>query len=683
MELASIYLDETKLDKNNRFTINFLTTESDFNVFFNKNTICYVTNLDLNIILDDKKTPEHHEKVKQLSKLSNDLISKSFVNRKFDSVNLMNFRNSEVHVLHKLDLNNEMVDIFSYKYEFLDTTDNKIKKCKIYDQYQHLISGMEFANKNVSSYHVHLDGNKLIKKVEHNKEKLKIDYARYINSVIFRNEKNEVLLEAPLYNELFSLYKYVNIPISKKQLFFQYYSKIFVSSKNIICSEQQFNSLGFAEKKNIVFVSLQNKKIRVLKNRTFWLPASSIRGDQKLSFVNNLTFKGSHLIDNIFFNNIKKIDPNFPFKLLDKFTTGTQNIDLELLDNDVNTFSVVDYNPWFFIQSSSVDDRNFFSSRIGITDNEQTDDLTTIEQRILKEFMSKEVDEIKALVESEEVKESLKINNDFKQRQFYLYDNSNIIKPTLLTTLNKKVSLYGKMELQSANFKKLNKLIKTEDSLKFQVSRSAFKEELDFEIQNIVKEERIKTTDNKIYNITIVMVPQITKRYILVDSIKIIGFSAVTEKLNPVSIVIENNDLINHFNRNKNYKFRLTINSVLLSSNIKNEDQVIHLNTSSLTDARYSLINNKLLKSLGQINLNEIDNFNLIKEKKAWLNCILTDSKKVPYGSKHFSYSFITNKLVNILNFEIEFLNRKGEKLEWEADEKRLPNITFTIDVLK
>ena len=81
--------------------------------------------------------------------------------------------------------------------------------------------------------------------------------------------------------------------------------------------------------------------------------------------------------------------------------------------------------------------------------------------------------------------------------------------------------------------------------------------------------------------------------------------------------------------------------------------------------------------------MNEIENFDIIKSKKAWLNCVLSDSKKVPYGSKHFSYSFITNKLANILNFEIEFLNRKGERLEWKADEKRLPNITFTIDVLR
>ena len=38
--------------------------------------------------------------------------------------------------------------------------------------------------------------------------------------------------------------------------------------------------------------------------------------------------------------------------------------------------------------------------------------------------MSKEVDQIKQLLKEEEVKASLKTNNDLKQRQFYLYDNS-------------------------------------------------------------------------------------------------------------------------------------------------------------------------------------------------------------------------------------------------------------------
>ena len=245
MELASIYLDETKLDQNNKFTINFLTTQSDFNVFFNKNTICYVTNLDLNIIIDDDKTiPIHHENVKKLSKLSNDLISNSFINRKFNSVTLSNYYDTNIKTPFKLNLNNDMVDILSYKYEFLDITDNKIKKCKIYDQYQHLKAGMEFSNVNRSSYHVKLNDNKLIKLVKHHSEHFKRDFAKYINSVIITLE-NRLIIKSPYYNELFHMYAINNIPISMKQLFYQYYFNFDLVNYRVICSERIYNSLGY------------------------------------------------------------------------------------------------------------------------------------------------------------------------------------------------------------------------------------------------------------------------------------------------------------------------------------------------------------------------------------------------------------------------------------------------------
>ena len=692
MELASIYLDETELDKNNKFTIKFLTTESDFNVYFNKNTICYVTNLDLNLVLDYEKITKkknHHAKVIELSKLSNELISKSFNNTKFNSVKLKHFISPFINYEHKLYLNENIIDTCSYKYEFLDTTENKIKKCKIYDQYQHLKVGMIFENKQSSTYKINMTNDKLIKELYYDTDKIDLGFwSRYINSIVALDRNNNYMVKAPLYNRLYHLLKRHNIVIQKRDLFHQYYFKISLLDNKVICSEDIWNNeLTAQEKQNIVFIALKNKKIRALKNKYFWLPVTNIRGNLSLSFANNLLDLGQNTFNETSLKKLRTADPNYPFTRFQKFHTGFKDIDLEILENDVQTFPSVTYDNLFFMTTDDLERKDIFRTMTGITLKRQIDNLSETKITNIKNVMSKDIDKIKQLVEEEkEVINSLKNfkkENELKQKQFYLYDNSNIIKPTLLTEINKTINLYGKMELQSTNIGKMSKLIKTEDSLKFQVSRSIFKEQLDFEIQNIVKEELIKTTDNKIHNITIIMVPQITKKYTLVDSIKIIGFSARTETLNPVSIIIENNDIINQLSRHRNYKFRLTLNSILLSSNIKNEDQVIHLNSSSLTDARYSLINHRLLKSLGQINLNEIDNFNLIKEKKAWLNCVLTDSKKVPYGSKHFSYSFITNKLVNILNFEIEFLNRKGERLEWEADEKRLPHITFTIDVLR
>ena len=207
---------------------------------------------------------------------------------------------------------------------------------------------------------------------------------RYINSIIFITEK-KVLLKLPLYNELYYLFKDHNIAISKNELFFQYYFKISLIDEKVICSEVIFNSLSEIEKRDVLFVALRNKKIRILKNRIFWLPVSNIRGDHKLSFVDNLIFLGSHILD----KDIKKIDPQYPFIRLDKFSTKNQNIDLDILDIDVQFFPSLNYNPWFFISSSSIDERNFFSTKIGITDKEQIDDLTNNDKKRIKKIYVK------------------------------------------------------------------------------------------------------------------------------------------------------------------------------------------------------------------------------------------------------------------------------------------------------
>ena len=286
MELASIYLDKTKLDQNNIFTINFLTTESDFNVFFNKNTICYITNLDLNLVLDDETITEtenktHHQKVIELSKLSNELISKSFNNTKFNEVKLINQYPTSINNLsYKLYLTDEIIDAFSYKYEFLDTEENKIKKCKIYDQYQHLKVGMQFQFNDTSTYTVRLVGDKLKKKLEYDAEKLKIDFwAKSLNSILYELDTKSFLFKAPLYNELHYLYKKNNLSPSKKDLLYEYYFNIDTDNHHVICNENKYNSLTSTEKVDVVFIVLKNKKIRAIKNRIFWLPRWNIGGD--------------------------------------------------------------------------------------------------------------------------------------------------------------------------------------------------------------------------------------------------------------------------------------------------------------------------------------------------------------------------------------------------------------------
>ena len=379
--------------------------------------------------------------------------------------------------------------------------------------------------------------------------------------------KKQILIKLPRYELVEYIFKKLNKSVERKDIFEFYYRNI-DDEKQIICHENDYASLTTDQEKDIAIVVLNNKRLKFIRQKTIYVLTRNYRGIYHLSFLNDLYYNGRFKITQSWLNQIKTIDALFPFTHFDSFSTNrTSDVVLEIQTNDVLRiiYDDLNYNPNLFFKTENLKLQKYFDSYVGIINRNQVITLSTEEQTKLKQLMSKDVDDIKKLLDSDHIKnvlDSSKTNN-LKQKQFYLYDNSNIIKPTLLTTLNKKVNLYGKMELQITDVGKLNKLIKTEDSLKFQVSRSIFKEELDFEIQNIIKEEKIKTADNKIYNITIVMIPQITKKYTLVDSIKIIAFSSTTEKLNPVSILIENNDLINHFSTNKNYKFRLTVNSII------------------------------------------------------------------------------------------------------------------------
>ena len=698
MELASIYLYETKFSENNRFSLEFLTTESNFNVFFNKDTTYYLTNLDANLILGEEsneiETTTYHNNIKKLSELSNKLIKDKYT---FDNDTKVNFVYLSIFdnnlSKHDLYLNDDLKDLMSYKYKFLDVKKNKVLDCKIYDPYSHLKAGMEFElDKDIrgkSTYKIQLVKNKLIKRVNFQIKNLTDFWYRYVNCLMkYSHTQKKLVVKFPRYELLENIYKKLNIPTDRKDIFELYYRYIDTGNE-IVCHEDNYSKLSADKKSDIVIVALKNKKIRILGKRFIYVPTRNYRGNPANSFVGFFKFNGRFSLSQQYLSAIKTIEPLFPFTSIESYYTGELNqYELDLKENDILriTNNDLNYNPFLYIKSTNSKLAKYFRTSVGILSNQQEVTLNTNEQKKLKELMSEDVDEIKELVKKEEVVESLKPTNkkELKQKHFYLYDNSNFVKSTLVTELNKKINLYGKIEISAIYDSKTIKLINPERALKFRVERSIFKENLNFELQNIVKEEVIKTTDNKIHNINVVMVPQNRKRYTLVDSVKIIGFHSFgVDKLNPISISIENNDLISHFSTEKNYKFRLTINSVLLSSSIKNETEIIHLSAIGLTDARYSLINNKLLKSLGQINLTEIENFSFFKEKKGWINCVLTDSHKTPYSSKHFSYSFITNNLLNILNFEVEFLNKKGERLEWTPDEKKIPSITFTVDILK
>ena len=72
---------------------------------------------------------------------------------------------------------------------------------------------------------------------------------------------------------------------------------------------------------------------------------------------------------------------------------------------------------------------------------------------------------------------------------------------------------------------------------------------------------------------------------------------------------------------------------------------MILLICNGLNDERDSIINGKLYKSLGVININEIRDWIKIKGESKWINIIFNDSEN-PTLAKHFAFAFETVNLI-------------------------------------
>ena len=98
------------------------------------------------------------------------------------------------------------------------------------------------------------------------------------------------------------------------------------------------------------------------------------------------------------------------------------------------------------------------------------------------------------------------------------------------------------------------------------------------------------------------------------------------------------------------------INSLWISSSIVQETNVIFLISNGLNDARTSLINGKIYKSIGVGNVNEKANWTELKGKSKWVNIVFNDSEN-PTLAKHFAFAFETTNLNDLLNFELSLLD--------------------------
>ena len=91
----------------------------------------------------------------------------------------------------------------------------------------------------------------------------------------------------------------------------------------------------------------------------------------------------------------------------------------------------------------------------------------------------------------------------FKQKNVFLYDESNYINHTFYTELNKNLQIYGLISKWPISSIKTANLIRPESSLKFRVVHNKYMDHIVLQLEDIRKLRKIETKDAKVTNFSI------------------------------------------------------------------------------------------------------------------------------------------------------------------------------------
>ena len=92
-------------------------------------------------------------------------------------------------------------------------------------------------------------------------------------------------------------------------------------------------------------------------------------------------------------------------------------------------------------------------------------------------------------------------------------------------------------------------------------------------------------------------------------------------------------------------------------------------------------VNGKPTDVLGIIHTENIANWNQLKSTSSWVNIDLTDYSEIQ-GAGNISFSFITESIHDIAEFDVVFLNGRGEHIKFLKGEQKIPQINFAIDAI-
>ena len=686
MEPIFIYFDKVKFDNSSlkTFTITFSDGDLLDGVLFKRINDYYITSMTSSIAIEkDFKELKDYDDIKKISDIANEYLKNGINHFKSLPPLSSSVFYSKINEDLVQDKTKEALSIAEIA--FIDLNTKNRNSVKVYSPYENLkIFGLKFSNKY------------LLYNLDFITEKDEL----YINKTVQLRRSKRLLINDRIrktYSENLIMIKYngrheiLYFPIAKyhynrkKQIsttqFNQeilthlfIYKSFFVDLTSyppyIITFEENKMSSRFP-----VFLGQQN--IMIYPNtEVFLTPSLYEKLKTKLTFGSLITLTDLEIF-NIrhrysFFGKNKNFY-TFVNKNPNKIWTLKAE-DFTLLDDDIK------------ITTPIADMQSIFNFSCNF--NNGTTETLKIKspKNIIQKLQS---DELNFL-------QSHKINTrslTYAHENFFLYDLENMIKPTFTTELQQEFNIYGLIYFSGEHKNKLH-LIRPKSKLKFQFEKDIYKKEMKFELAKVHKKKTFNVVGDYISNFSMLRTEQNGigyKRKLqmeLVDEISILGIQNLEfNVLNPIYISINSDTIISKLQLYKNNRFRFVLRTLLFSSNIVNDTDVIIVTSNGLSNTKQALItknNQPILEStLGVCFLNEISEWNIVKGASKRVQVVFTDSEDLNRSSDHLAFSFITKNIADLLQFSVTLLDGSGKEIAFPKNETKLPIISFTIQIIK
>ena len=241
-----------------------------------------------------------------------------------------------------------------------------------------------------------------------------------------------------------------------------------------------------------------------------------------------------------------------------------------------------------------------------------------------------------------------------------------MITETYVSELSENISIYNLIAFlgKTTNKDKKLHLITPKHKLKFSLKKDTYKNKIELKLGKIHTKSSFSTLQDNVLNFGILCTKRNKtigeKRAItheIIDTVHILGLQNFDGyvRLNPVEITIDSNKIIKTLSNYKKYKFRIIIESLLLSTNLQNNTDVIFITCNGLTEAKTE-VNSKLYKTLSVVYLLKLKDWDLIKDDSKRVQPVFVDSEyhlKGPY----FAFAFTTKNVSDLFNFIITLLD--------------------------